>query len=56
MSLTNGVSFELKPKMKPVTFDDYFIIMGNSELRIKFQDDKIFSNFGLNNGFFDNKG
>lgn len=42
--------------MRSVTFDDFFLIMGNYELRIKFQDNKLYSNFGLNSGYFASKG
>ena len=38
--------------MKSVTYDDYFMIFGNSEIRIKSQECKIFSNFGTSNGYY----
>jgi hypothetical protein len=35
-----------------VSYDDFFLIFGNSEIRIKTQETKIFSNFGTNSGAF----
>lgn len=54
LSLWNQKSYVLQKDMKGITFDDFFIIFGNSELRIKTQDTKIFSNFGLRSNFFAN--
>lgn len=48
--------FYLKVKGKGVTYDEYFLIFGNSELRIKSGDLQIFSNFGVNNSYFDTRG
>lgn len=41
---------------RAVTYDDFYIIMGNSEVRIKSQDEMLFSNFGISNGYFNTKG
>ena len=38
------------------TYDEYFMIFGNSELRIKSQERKIYSNFGANAGMFATEG
>ena len=48
--------FHLKEGHKAFTYDDYYLIIGNSELRIKTNDKKIFSNFGILNSFFENQG
>ncbi len=56
-SLTNRRAFEpAKPNARVVAYDDFFIIFGNSELRLKTQDNKVFSNFGVNNGYFNSRG
>ena len=56
LSLWNQETFEVIQGRKAVTYDDFFMIFGNSELRIKSQDVKVFSNFGINNGHFDSRG
>lgn len=52
MALWNQKVYEIKKTAKGVTYDDYFMIFGNSEIRIKFMEAKVFSNFGINNGYF----
>lgn len=39
-----------------ITYDDYYIIFGNSEIRLKSLESKVFSNFGIANGYFENRG
>ena len=56
MSLWSHRTFEILANKKPVTYDDYFIIFGNSELRLKSQETKFFSNFGINNAYFNAEG
>ena len=41
---------------KALTYDEYYIIYGNSEIRIKSLETKVFSNFGVKNGFYDSRG
>ena len=53
LSLTNKKSFNLLNGKRAVTYDDYFLIFGNSELRLKTGELKFFTNFGIANGFFD---
>jgi hypothetical protein len=36
--------------------DDFYIIMGNSELRIKYDSTKLLSNFAVGNATFDASG
>lgn len=56
-SLTMRKFFELKVRnKKAITYDEFYIIFGNSELRIKSQENKLFSNFGLTSSFYDSKG
>ena len=42
--------------MKAIVYDDFYLIFGNSELRLKSLEKKIFSNFGINNGYYNNRG
>lgn len=57
-NLTKFKVFQLRrePKMPVLTFDDYFFIFGNSELRLKPSERKFFTNFGVANSSFDNVG
>ena len=36
-----------------MTYDDYFPIYGNSELRIRWGELMLFSNFAISNGYYD---
>lgn len=46
----------MKPDGKQaITYDEYFIIWGNSQIRIRFGEDLVFSNFGILNSYYDNK-
>lgn len=57
MSLSKRKTYNLvKPKEKAIVYDDYYIIFGNAELRIKSSDNIIFSNFGINNSFYHSQG
>jgi hypothetical protein len=38
-----------------MTYDDYFILFGNAELRIRANEKTVFSNFGISNGYFNNR-
>jgi hypothetical protein len=48
--------FQLRSGMRAISYDDYYILFGNSEMRLKSGEDIVFSNFGIANSFFDNKG
>ena len=52
-SLTTMKSFELLKGYRSVTYDDYFPIYGNSELRIRWGELMLFSNFAISNGYYD---
>jgi len=39
-----------------VTYDTFFLIIGNSEIRLKQGEEKVFCNFGINNGHYNAKG
>jgi hypothetical protein len=57
MSLSNSKCYYLVERNKrSITYDDYFIIFGNSEIRIKSGEKKMFSNFGLSNSYFKHNG
>ena len=57
MSLTNFKYYTTNERnKKAVVHDDYFIIFGNSEVRIKSQERKVFSNFGLNSSYYRHNG
>jgi hypothetical protein len=57
ISITNREVFELtETNRRGVVYDDYFFIIGNSEMRLKPSDRKFFSNFGLGNGYFKHRG
>ena len=40
----------------PIIFDDYFLIFGNRELKIRILDNKVSSTFGSDFGYFENYG
>lgn len=56
MSLNNKISFYVEPGKRSVSYDEYYIIYGNSEIRIKSQEELIFSNFGIANSYFNSNG
>ena len=56
MSLNNRRSFPVIPGKKSVSYDTFFLIIGNSEIRLKNQEWKVFSNFGIANSFYDSNG
>lgn len=54
--VTNRQTYELiEANRRGIAYDEFFFIIGNSELRIKFSDKKFFSNFGINNSFFNTR-
>ena len=60
-ALIMGVSKKLvfypkKNVPRTIAYDDFFIIFGNSDLRFKSNNLGVFSNLGVNNGYFDAKG
>ena len=56
MSLNNRRSFPVIPGKRSVSYDTFFLIIGNSEIRLKNQEWKVFSNFGNENSFYDSYG
>ena len=39
-----------------MVYDKFFLIYGNSEIRLKYGEKKVFSNFGINSGNFLSRG
>jgi hypothetical protein len=56
LSLTERRAFKLIQGKRSVTFDSYFLIFGNSELRMRQGEQKLFSNFGINNSYYNSEG
>jgi len=56
MSLNNRKSFPVIPGKRSVSYDAFFLIIGNSEIRLKNQDWKMFSNFGIPDSFYYSNG
>ena len=57
MALTIKEVFTLlEANKRAISYDDFFIIFGNSEVRLKTGEKKMFSNFGINNGYFNTRG
>jgi hypothetical protein len=46
----------LEKNRRVVTYDEFFVIIGNSEFRLRSQEAKFFSNFGIANGYFKTRG
>jgi hypothetical protein len=53
-SLTNRKVF--KSNQKPIVYDDQIIIFGNSELRITTNANTVYSNIGVNSGYYEYRG
>jgi hypothetical protein len=52
-SITNRTCFKLlNPTSKAIIYDDYYVIFGNNELRVKNKENIAKSNFGKINGFY----
>lgn len=57
--MTGDERFELrsntedkKAMFRGMIYDSYFVIFGNAEIRVRIGYKTVFSNFGINNGFF----
>jgi hypothetical protein len=53
-SLTNNKLFSKIPDRRPISYDQLYVIFGNSDLRIN--RNEVFSNLGVSNGCYDSKG
>jgi hypothetical protein len=45
-----------KRLMRGMTYDKFYLIIGNAEIRVKTGENVVFSNFGISNAFFHSKG
>ena len=54
-SLSENETYPCKKPEKAISYDKYFLIFGNSELRITPENQQIFSNFATLNSFYDKK-
>ena len=55
MTLSDDNIYHNNPNRLPIKYDDYYLIFGNSEIRLKSLERKLFSNFGIGNSYYDNK-
>jgi hypothetical protein len=57
-TLTAEKSFPMRadPKQSTTTYDHFFFILGNAEIRLRAGEKKFFSNFGISTSTFDNQG
>lgn len=57
-SLTTEKTFQMRsePKQSITTYDHFFLILGNAEIRLRAGEKKVFSNFGIATSTFDNLG
>jgi hypothetical protein len=46
--------YDLKPGAKSLTYDDQFMIFGNSEIRLRFKEEAVYCNFAIQNANFNN--
>lgn len=61
--LNNARNFPNQPRdpretrvIRSVTYDPYYLIFGNAELRVRAGEEKVFSNLGINNSYFNSEG
>lgn len=46
----------MKEGKRAITYDDFYLIVGNSEFRVRHGEQKIFSNFGIASSYINNNG
>ena len=56
MSISNRKVFPIIKGKQPVPYNDSFLIFGNSEIRVKQGEGKVFCNFGIARGFYTSTG
>lgn len=57
ISLTRQEVFTLiERRRRAITYDDYFLIFGNSQVRLRSGQNKVFSNFAISNSYFNPRG
>jgi len=56
ISMTNRKSYYCSNRQKAVNYDQFYLIFGNSEIRVKADECKLYSNFGTNNVAYNAEG
>lgn len=57
MSLTRKKCyFQIEHNKKAIIYDDFYVIFGNSEIRIKALEKKMLSNFGISSSYYHSNG
>lgn len=56
ISLTKGRVYRSVPGKQAILYDQMYLIFGNQELRIDGSSNKVFSNFGIGNSFYNTTG
>ena len=55
LSIDEEKAFSLSRNKRSLTYDEFFLIYGNSELRIRQGEMMFFSNFGIGAGFYNSR-
>ena len=56
LSVSGERAWRCKPGCRAINYDEYYIIFGNSEMRLKCNEDRVFSNFGISNSYYEVEG
>jgi hypothetical protein len=56
ISLTKKKSYKSLQGKRAIIYDEFNLVFGNDQIRILTNDTLLYSNFGINNGFYENKG
>jgi hypothetical protein len=56
ISLTKNQSYPSIKNKRAITYDEFYLTFGNDQIRILTNDKYLYSNFGISNGFYENKG
>jgi hypothetical protein len=56
VSLTNRRCYRCREGQRAVNYDKLYLIFGNSEVRVKADECRVLSNFGVNNGVYKAEG
>jgi hypothetical protein len=56
-SVSNQQAFELvQAGQRATVYDDFYLMFGNSEIRLKSMEAKVFCNFGISKGYYNSRG
>lgn len=56
LSLSDGKIFVPLPNCQAIVYDDQAVVFGNSDIKIKTGEKKVFSNFGTPNSYYESAG